>query len=68
MSGSVRLRPGYSQWGECGRKEEGQGPSVRKSHNLNIGLFSYTQNGYKEHLNVQQLTSYIPTPSLCLNC
>lgn len=28
----------------------------RKSHSLSIGLFSYTLHGYKERLNVQQMS------------
>ena len=63
-----RLRDGQdSELGEWGRVAEGPGPSFRKSHNLDIGLFIYAVCGYKEHLNVQHVTFCFPTTTVCLN-
>lgn len=45
----------------------GPGPSFRKTHNLDIGLFIYVLWGSKEHLIVQHVTFCFPTTAVCLN-
>lgn len=60
MQADVRVRKAQFLGGSLGKVEGWKRPlgqqRFRKSHSLSIGLFSYTLRGYKERLNVQQMS------------